>query len=175
MVIRFGQYKASAATAAFTLTELLVSVAIIGLMVVALLYGYVQVNRKAEWTAMSMAAQSVAAQGAEMARGALWEPKLLLQLPNTGLGTYDEMPATNGGPNYTTNIICLLDIPSSGAPVSTNGVTNLLYAATNRITIIQVMNSPSVRQIQSDCVWTFPLTGQKFTNTVLTIRAGDEQ
>jgi type II secretory pathway pseudopilin PulG len=182
MKIRFGQSgerKAGVANLAFTLVEVLVSFAIIMMTVGGLLYGYVQTNRLTEWSAMSLAAQSVAAQGMEMARGAMWEPRLLLGVTNTGVGTYDEMPVPGGG-IYTVKFICLLDVPSGGAPLTTNGmggvVTNFTYAVTNTITITNVFGSaPWVRQIRSDCVWKFPRTGEWFTNTVLSLRAADEQ
>src|SRR5208282_4180130 len=51
----------------FTLAEVLISVLIFGMVVGGLIYGYVQVNRMAAFSSMSLAAQSFASQGLEEA------------------------------------------------------------------------------------------------------------
>ena len=96
---------------AFTLVEVIVSVAIFALVSVGLIYGYVQSNRMAQFEAASLAVQSFASEGAEQARDANWRPR---DTPITnGPGTMDELPpSTNtiGGTNL------ILDIPSGGMP-----------------------------------------------------------
>jgi hypothetical protein len=73
-------------------------------------------------------------------------------------------PGTVGGTtNFTQSDI--MDIPVSGAP----------YYVTNYIKLIQISTSPQLREVWSQCIWTFPLTGQLFTNTVITYRAPDHQ
>jgi hypothetical protein len=59
----------------------------------------------------------------------------------------------------------IMDVPVSGAP---------LYV-TNYIKLIQISTSPELREVWSQCIWTFPLTKQSFTNTVITYRAPDHQ
>ena len=54
--------------AGFTLIEILIAVVIFGMLSSGLIYGYVQANRMAEWSSMSLAAQSYASQGLEQAR-----------------------------------------------------------------------------------------------------------
>ena len=59
--------------AAFTLIEVLISFAILALIVAGVIYGYAQTNRFAEWSSMSLAAQSYALQGLEQLRAAKWD------------------------------------------------------------------------------------------------------
>ena len=49
----------------FSLIEVLISLVAFGLVISGLVYGYVQINRMAEWSSMSLAAQSWASQGLE--------------------------------------------------------------------------------------------------------------
>ncbi len=138
--------------AAFTLVELLISIVLLAMVMVGVIYGFVQTNRIAEWSSMSLAAQSYALQGLEQVRSAKWD---LWANP-----IIDVMPAPT---NFTQSDT--MDIPVSGAP----------YYVTNYIKLIQISTSPQVREVWSQCVWTFPLTGQLFTNTVITYRAPDHQ
>jgi len=151
---------------AFTLPEVLIATVVTALVVGGVLDGFVQANRMAEWSSMSLAAQSLAAQGMEQARCAQWNSQ---EFPyETGPGTGDELPVSNGlnatwSTNYSgTNYA--LDVPASGTP----------FYATNYITLTTVQVTPPLRMIRSDCVWTFPLTGKIFTNTMVTYRAPDQ-
>ena len=138
--------------AAFTLVELLIAVALLTMVMAGAIYGFAQANRLAEWSSMSQAAQSYALQGLEQVRSAKWD---LWANP-----IIDVMPAPT---NFTQSDI--MDIPVSGAP---------LYV-TNYIKLIQISTSPQIREVWSQCIWTFPLTRQSFTNTVITYRAPDHQ
>ena len=144
----------------FTIVETLVAVLILSLVMAGLIYGYVQANRIAAWSSMSLAAQAYAVQGAERARVAQWNSQMW-PLTN-GPGTGDELPpTTNSSPVFVevdTNYI-----PSTRLPVL---VTNFIYLTT-------AASNPPLRQIRSDVVWTFPVTGALFTNTVVTLRAPD--
>jgi prepilin-type N-terminal cleavage/methylation domain-containing protein len=155
MLARYGQKderKPRVSRAAFTLMELLVSIAILVLVMAGIVYGYAQANRAAEWNSMSLAAQNYALQGLEQVRSAKWD---LWANP-----IIDVMPAPT---NFTQTDI--MDIPVSGAP----------YYVTNYIYLTQISTSPQLRQVRSDCVWVFPLTKKLFTNTVITYRAPDHQ
>ncbi len=134
---------------AFTLVEVVIAVAILSLTFAGVIYGYVLSAQRAEWSAYSLAAQSLAAQGVEQVRSAKWDP-----------GTWpliDELPPTN----FTT--VEMLDVPMSGSPVF----------ATNAISVSDVSTNPPVRQIRVDCRWMFVKRGP-FTNTTITFRAPDQ-
>jgi type II secretory pathway pseudopilin PulG len=159
MLISTGQKKAGFnkyLRAAFTLIEVMIAFLIFGLVSGGLLYGYVQANRIAEWSSMSLGAQSYASQGIEQARAAKWDSEA------NGEVTADFLPA-NPVTNYfqvDTN-----DVPQSGAPL----------LLTNYISITNIYSTPPLlRQITSRVVWQFPLTGKMFTNTLITLRAPDQ-
>jgi prepilin-type N-terminal cleavage/methylation domain-containing protein len=144
---------------AFTLVEVLISLAIFGMMVAGLIYGYVQADKFAEWSSMSYAAQSYAVQGMEQVRDARWETDTdpvtdLLAMPVSGVLNFTE---TN-----------TMDVPSTGAP----------YNVVDNITVTTITNAAdptlNLRMIRVDCVWVFPLTKKTMTNTVITYRAPDE-
>jgi type II secretory pathway pseudopilin PulG len=166
MTLRLAQVNGGASRAAFTLMEIMVAFLIFGMTVSGLIYGYVQANRMAELSSMSLAAQSYASQGLEQARSAQWNSQGW-PVAN-GPGTDDEIPlspsgvATNG--TYTYLQTDFLDVPSTGAQIP----------ITNYVTITNISVNPPLRQIRSDCVWTFPLDGILCTNTVITLRAPDE-
>ncbi|HEY4953174.1 MAG TPA: hypothetical protein VII71_07310 [Verrucomicrobiae bacterium] len=111
----------------------------------------------ATWSSWSVAAQSYAQQGAEQARSAQWNSQMWPVA--SGPGTGDELGCPT---NYFQ--VDTLDVPTDGAYIN----------ITNFISITQISTNPSVRQIRSDCVWWFPLTGQWCTNTVITLRAPDQ-
>jgi type II secretory pathway pseudopilin PulG len=149
---------ASRLQAGFSLAETLIAFAVLGMVFAGLLYGYVQANRIAEWSSMSLAAQSYASQGTEQARAAHWSLTT----------TNDELPPTNYPP-----ILGFMDVPAKGNLLDTKG--NPIYNLTNIVTVSNYgSGSPPLRLIWTDCHWTFPLTGQMFTNTVILIRAADQ-
>jgi len=147
------------AATGFTLVEVLISFLILSMVMSGLIYGYVQANRMAEWSSMSLAAQSYAAQGLEQARAAKWDTALASA--SVGPGTGDELGITNFSQQDT------LDIPVTGQPLW----------ATNYISITPVTNAAvtaQLRQIRSDCVWVFPISARFYTNTAITLRAPDQ-
>jgi type II secretory pathway pseudopilin PulG len=156
MVIRCKPTAKPKAGAAFTLVELVVSVAILALAMLGMVWGYVQTNYRAEWSSMSLAVQALTVQSVEQARAARWD---VYSAVAAGLNP-DELGVITNTIIYTN----ALRIPSSGQTVS---VTNVL-----RISNISVTPKPSVRQIRSDCTWYFPRTGIWFTNTIITYRGG---
>jgi Tfp pilus assembly protein PilV len=148
----------------FALGETLIAFAILSIVFAGLIYGYVQANRMAEWTSMSLAAQSYASEGAEQARAADWRPR---DWPVTnGYGTMDEL---------TTNTIIItsdiMDVPIKGSPTN----SDFAFWVTNIVSVFTYgPGNPAIREIRSDCRWTFPLTGQVQSNTVILLRAGDQ-
>jgi len=153
MPVRSKKFRKS--QGGFTLVEVIVSVVILGMVIEGVLLGYVMTSRRAEWSARSFAAQSVASQGAEQARSAKWDTQAW---PKTvGPGGADELGITN----YTQEIT--LDLPMNGKPVM----------ATNYVRITTASIDPPVRQIRSECVWPY-LNRGPFTNTVILLRAPDQ-
>jgi len=120
------------------------------LTMVGVIYGYISSCKRAEWSAYSLAAQSLAIQRIEQARACRWDTE--------AYPVIDELVASNFPP-----VKSVLDVPSSG--------TNLTYA-TVTTTITQIGNMPSLRMIKVDCEWTF-FQGKKFTNTLVTYRGPD--
>ena len=137
----------------FTLAEVVVAIAVATLSFGGVIYGYVVTADRSEWSAYSLAAQSLAMQGVEQARGAKWDPK--------AWPAVDELGVTN----YTQ--VDVLDLPVSGQPVQ----------ATNYISITVVSQDPPLRQLRADCVWNL-LSGRRsrgpFTNTAITLRTADQ-
>ena len=147
--------------------EILLSFLMFSLVTSGVIYGYVVANRMAEWSSMSLAAQSSASQGAEQARAANWRPR---DYPATnGPGTMDELPpATNGLPVFTN--VDFFDIPTKGDPTTkdfTSWVTNYVWVTNCSL-------NPPLRSIRSDAVWCFALTGQIYTNSIVLLRAPDQ-
>lgn len=141
--------------AGFTLVETVVAVAVLGLVVEGMIQGYVKFSQHAEWSAHSLAAQSLASQGAEQARAARWDTQAWPQ--GVGLGQADELGVTQYSQTNT------LDVPVNGQPI----------IATNFISITAISTNPALRQIRSDCVWSF-MQRRTFTNTIIVLRAPDQ-
>jgi len=157
MVVRFKSAGGKNSSNAFTLLEVLICFVILTVVMSGLITGYVQANRVAEWSSESLAAMSYAEQGMEQLRSAQWSAE---EYPTgSGSGTTDVL-----GSNFTTNQSDSLDIPSTGAPIY----------ATNTMSSVQVSSTPPLRLLTSQVIWTFTLTGQTFTNTIVTLRAPDQ-
>ena len=117
------------------------------------IYGYVFTSDRAQWSAYSLAAQSLAMQGVEQARAAKWDPKAWPAVDELGVTNYTEVD--------------MLDVPVTGQPIQ----------ATNYISITVVSQDPPLRQLRADCVWRL-VSGRRsrgpFTNTVVTLRTADQ-
>ena len=180
MLVHFEQAKKGTGANAFTLAEVLIAFCIFGMVTAGMIYGYVQANRIAEWSSQSQAAMSYAVQGMERMRSAQW---LASQITTTnGPNTMDEMPLSiiinpqlkeylpptlnpaSGVYCYVTKEVDTLDIPSTGD----------LIPVTNFVTVTQIHTNPMLRQIVSQVVWTFRLTGSNYTVTIVTLRAPDQ-
>ncbi len=138
----------------FTLVEVVVSIAITALAFAGVVYGYIGTGQRAEWSAYSLAAQSLAMQGVEQARAAKWDPQAWPPVDELGTTNYTQVEQ--------------LDVPVAGQPV----------LATNRISITTVSTSPPLRQLRADSVWMLisrpPGARGPFTNTVVTYRTCDQ-
>jgi len=164
--MKFGrptiQRKTRASRAAFTLAELLVAIVIFATVMAGIIFGYVQTDRFAEWSSMSLAAHSYALEGLESVRGQKWD--LAANPIIDALAIPAGATSTNLPPLHDN-----MDVPVSGAP----------YPVTNYITLSKVtMPSSSqaqLRKVQSQVIWIFPMTSKAYTNTVTTYRAPDRQ
>jgi prepilin-type N-terminal cleavage/methylation domain-containing protein len=139
------------ANTAFTLVEVVVSIAILALVMAGMINGYVQTNYRAEWSSMSLDAQSFATEAIEQVRAAQWSLN-----GGTVTNQLQQLPAKF----YWTNTML---IPSTGR-------------LTNVVTTISVTNisiNPALYQFSASCVWYFPGKTSSFTNTVITCRAPD--
>jgi len=160
--------------AGFTLVEVVISIAVTGLVFAGILNGYVQSSRNAEWSGYSLAAQAVAVQQIEQGRSAVWDYSTGTgknELTNLNLINlqYDSTTKTATGYSWST-----LDLPYSGTNVvrATNYVTvRMLYFNNNANPPVQL------QMMQVDTVWPFNVgtAARYFTNSVATYFAPDNR
>lgn len=133
------------------------SIVILALVMSGMIYGYVLTNHRAEWSSMSLDAQSFAAEAVEQARAAQWAL-------NGGATTnqLQQMPTPSYPTNSYTKTNTML-IPSTGQ--LTNVVTT--------VSITSLSINPALYQFSASCVWYFPGKTNRFTNSVITWRAPD--
>jgi prepilin-type N-terminal cleavage/methylation domain-containing protein len=150
MVISLGSSIRSCRSGrGFTLAEVVISMAVLGLGMGGLLAGYIFSANRAEWSSYSLAAQSLAMQRLEQTRAARWDP--WDTQGNTDAVVNANFPAMRE----------VLDIPQIG--------TNKVWA-TNFTTITLISTSPPCKMIKVDCVWNF-MGRRNYTNSVATCRA----
>src|SRR2546421_10411900 len=87
----------------FTLIEVVIALAIAGIALAGVLYGYVMTTNQGEWSSYSLAAHSVAMQGVEQARSAKWDPHAWPSVDELGVTNYTQItmldvPVTSGNP-----------------------------------------------------------------------------
>lgn len=134
-----------------SLVEVLTSIAVAAVTVSGSIKGYLQSSQQAEWSAYSLAAQSLAHQRLEQVRAAKWDTQ--------AFPLVDRVAETNFPVQ-----IHVLDVPVAG--------TNIVYA-TNHTTITALSTTPPLKAIHVECVWRFLQRGL-FTNTVTSYRAPDQ-
>jgi prepilin-type N-terminal cleavage/methylation domain-containing protein len=137
--------------AGMTLVEVVLALAIAGLMMGGIVTGYVYCATASVKDSLYMAANARMMERIEETRSARWDTS---SWPVT-----DQLVATNF-PDKTVT----LDMSGSG--------TNVINA-TLVTTISQISTLPPVRQIRVDCIWQFQ-GGEWITNTIETCRAPDQ-
>lgn len=158
--------------AAFTLAEVVLSMAICGLVFSGILKCYTISAERAQWAGYSLAAQALAIQQLEQARSGVWEPSGgRNELTNLNLlsRTYDSSTKTMRG--YSKSV---LDIPISG----TNVVPATNFVTVRLVNLNNITNPPvQVQLVRVDTVWPFYAFGRKnlHTNTVVTYVAPDDR
>src|SRR4051812_44365763 len=102
---------------AFTLVEVLVAIAIIGLVFSSILTSYVAATDHSEWSGYSLAAQSLAVQGMEQARCAKWDPQawpVVDELGETNYTSIEQLDITASRKTiFATNYISIANIGGS--------------------------------------------------------------
>ncbi len=136
---------------AFTLVEVVISLAILGMSLGGILTLYVRSAQRADWSGYSVSAQMMALGGLERCRAAKYDPH--------GSPPTDALVSTNF-PSW-------VDILDPG-PVS--GRTSY---GTNTTTILTISTNPPLKMVCVDCTWTYPGRGV-FTNRVFTYRAANQ-
>jgi hypothetical protein len=136
---------------AFSLMEVVLAIALGGILISGMIVGYLQAAVRAEWSAYSLAAQSLAVMRLEQTRAAKWDRLAYPPVDQLGSGN---LPMT----------VEVLDIPVVG--------TNIAFA-TNFTTVTTISTAPPLKMIRVDCVWAFGDRGV-YTNTVVTYRAADQ-
>ena len=161
---------------AFTLAEVVISLAIVATVFGGILVAYTQAAKRAEWSGYSLAAQALAIQQLEQARCAQWDPSMnpyKNDFTNIWLlsSNYPVSPPLYTYKGYTwTN----LDLPTTG--------TNYVRA-TNLVTIRMLnfngVSTPNVQfqMIKVGTSWPFVWGGKTniFTNTICTYVAPDNR
>jgi prepilin-type N-terminal cleavage/methylation domain-containing protein len=137
--------------AGMTLVEVVIALAITGLIVGGIVTGYLYCLTAAVKAELVQTANGRAMQRIEETRSARWDTSVW--------PTLDELVATNF-PDQTVS----LDMPGSGS-----GGTS----ATIQTTISQISLTPPIRRIRVDCIWQFRGV-ELVTNTIETIRAPDQ-
>jgi len=159
--------------AGFTLVEVVITTAIVGLVFGGIITCYIQSGLRVQWTGYSLAAQSLANEVIEQAKAAAWTPAQAIpinNLTNMNLSgaSYDISTGT-----YTGYNTAILDVPYSG--------TNYTLA-TNYVTVQMISGVGGQAQVQMqfvrvDTVWPFYIRGRNlyFTNTAATLMAPDDR
>jgi type II secretory pathway pseudopilin PulG len=161
--MRITESRAHRGQSAFTLAEVVVSIALAAMMFSGLICGYIGASYRAEWSGYSLAAQSLAIQQIEQAKAAKWDP----WDPSGPVCEYTNLQKTTAA---------ALDIPLNG------GLTNAVWA-TNFTTVTALVpvdsvvgtNLVSLIQVRVDTVWPFLWRNKTnyYTNTVVDYFAPD--
>jgi type II secretory pathway pseudopilin PulG len=144
------QGRAIVSAGAFTLVEVVVSVALISVLVSGMLGAYVQSAVRADWAACSLSAEMMAISGMEQCRAAKYDPR--------GAPPTDNLMSTNFISRFA-----ILDTGSSSTVTYGTNFTSVSTVDTNSM----------VKMLRVDCVWSYPRRGL-FTNTVVTYRGPNQ-
>ena len=158
----------------FTFAEVLIAILIVVIVFGATIQGYLVTATRCQWTAYSLAAQSLGLQTIEQARSGTWDiASGNNQLTNLNVINPMYVSGTMTFTGYTTSI---LDVPWKGtnAVVATNWVSiRWLYENGNSAQQVQLA------LIRMDTVWPFSAWGNHtvryYTNTICSYMAPDNR
>jgi len=139
-------YNRRAGHRGFTLVEVVLATAIAALVMAGMFSGYNMAARRAQFSACSIAANTLAMRQMEQCVAAKWVP------------SYGNVTLLSLNGSYSTNL-CL---PSAKSNVVTCSVE---YG------VSQVSSSPAYAMVGVTCVWSLANYGGSYTNTVITMRA----
>jgi type II secretory pathway pseudopilin PulG len=151
---------------AFTLVEVVMCIAIAGLVFGGILTGYVQSAKRAEWSGLSLAAQAYGIQQLEQARSAVWDVSAtpnVNQITNLNMIGWALSGSTWKGYTWTN-----IDIPYSG----TNYVRATNYVSVKNVQVDATLTNISVMAVQVDTVWRYQ--NKNVTNTMVNYYAPDQ-
>lgn len=134
-----------------SLAETVISLGIVTLTISGSINGYVLTAKRAEWSAYSLAAHSLAMQRLEQTRAAKWDTAAYPPVDLMVQGNF--VPVTN-----------ILDVPVAGS--------NIVYAI-SYTSVTNLSANPPMKMVRVDTVWPFMSQGL-FTNTVISYRAPDQ-
>lgn len=144
-----GQFRAQNRSG-MTLVEVVIAMAITGLVVGGIVVGYTFCTTSAERAALTLAANARALERIEETRSAKWD--------TATWPVVDRVVATN----FPSKVVTL-DLSGAGT-----GVTQ----ATIQTEISQISANPPLKRIRVDCIWKFK--GKPVTNSIETCRAPDQ-
>ena len=133
-----------------TLIEVVVAMAIAGLMIAGIVTGYIFCTTSTVKDSLYMAANARAQERLEETRSAVWAP-------------YRSTPRDDLVTNNFPDKVVTLDLSGSGSDV---------ISATLVTTIFKISDSPPVRGIHVDCTWQFK--GDTIVTSIETCRAPDQ-
>ena len=139
------------ANPAFTLMEVVFSLAILGISLGGILTLYVRLAQRADWSGYSVSAQMMVLSGLEQCRAAKFDP--------------------HGSP--PTDALISSNFPSRVDILDPGAVNCITSYGTNRTTILTISTNPPLKLVRVDCTWTYPGRGV-FTNSVFTYRAANQ-
>jgi hypothetical protein len=169
-----GSRPAKPRTAAFTLAEVVMAVAIAALVFGGILAANVQLTKRAEWSGQSLAAQALAIQQLEQARAGVWDDTTGVQqrneLTNLNLVGWTYNAATGVGKGYSWSD---LDLPIAG----TNYIRATNYVTVTLLTNVTGLPAIKLQMVQVDTVWRFLGFGatRLYTNRLATYYAPDNR
>ena len=139
------------ANRAFTLAEVVISLAILGISLGGILTLYVRSAQRADWSGYSVSAQMMALGGLEQCRAAKYDP--------------------HGSP--PTDALVSSNFPSRVDILDPGTVNCITSYGTNTTTILTISTNPALKLVRVNCTWTYPGRGV-FTNSVCTYRAANQ-
>jgi prepilin-type N-terminal cleavage/methylation domain-containing protein len=137
--------------AGMTLVEVMVALAITGLMLAGIVSGYIFCTNSAVKDSLYMAANARAMERMEETRSAIWAP-------------YRAVP---------TNQLVAANFPDKVVTLDMSGSSTNVVSATIQTAISQISASPPVMRIHVDCIWQFQ-GAEWVTNSIETCRAPDQ-
>jgi prepilin-type N-terminal cleavage/methylation domain-containing protein len=145
-----GKARRRRISSGFTLTEVVVSLAISLVTITSITSAYITMAKRSEWSGCMAAANSALASRMEQVRAARWDPRASPAI--------DELVSAN-----FPQTVKALDVPlTQDKPTY----------VTNTTTIHLIRSSPPLRMIRVDCTWQFS-GGKVYTNSLVAYRSPD--